>query len=386
MEKLNVRIPNTWIGMGVTREVGDFIKELGLTPKKILIITDEIIVSAGLIDNLKTSLSDAGFVFSVFVDTRPNAPLSVIKKCAKMIKEGGYDLLIGVGGGSTMDTTKVASVLCLEKLTAEDLAKFKPAETAVPIIQIPTTAGTGSEWNGVAVLTDDSINRKTWFMDRKFLAVAVVIDPELTMNMPKSITADTGMDVLAHAIEAYISQRANVVADMFAEKAIQLVTENLRLAYEKGSKAPEARYNMAFAAALGGNAIAFSGVGLAHRMDPELIVKMGISHGRALALLEPHMMEYEMGAVTERLAKIAALMGEDIADLPAIEAAKKSIEAVRKLIRDLGMPEKLSEVGATEKDLKELVDICIKRLDAMNEVSRVGIDEKGIAEFWKTVF
>ncbi len=365
---INVRIPNTIIGLGVISNIGDVAKKFA--PSRVLIVTDAGIVKAGIIDRIKPPLEKAGCKFDIFDGCEVEPSISCIEKLSQKIKTGKYDLLIGVGGGSAMDATKVASIIAAnDGISTYDLLDFKAAEKTIAKILVPTTSGTGSEWSASAVVADDKEGMVTKVIRTpQNLANAVILDPELTINLPQRITADTGMDALTHAIEAYVSAKANIVSDMFAENAIKLISENLRPAYTKGSKNIEARYNMSIAASLAMVAVTMSSAGLVHFMNEPLGKKAHISHGTACALLLPDIMEYNLIANPAKFARVAEFMGENINGLSVFDAATKSVEAVRRLIKDLGMPQKLSEIrgiGLTEADIPGMVEEVHKKLGAI---------------------
>ena len=256
-----------------------------------------------------------------------------------------------------MDTTKIASVL---SVTDEDVRSFlgidKVKKAGLPKILIPTTSGTGSEWSGVGVVTDPADGQKKVIYSKYVWGDAVIIDPMMTINLPPRITGDTGMDALSHGIEAYTTWKANIISDMCAEKCIQLVAENLRIAYAKGSKHLEARYKLSIAAALGMQAVMCSAAGIVHSMNYPIGVKAHITHGAAISIMLPHVMEFNLIGNPAKYARIAQLMGEDISGLSEIEAARKSVEAVRKLSQDVGMPQRLRDVGIKKEDIPGFVD------------------------------
>lgn len=353
-----VHIPRTFVGMGVTQNIGALAKGLGT--KKALIVTDSVIPGIGLVDKIKASLEGEGIPYGIFDRCQPDAPTKVVEECSQVAKEGGYDLLIGVGGGSMMDTTKVASVLAVTGERTQDiLGMDKVKKAGLAKILVPTTTGTGSEWSKAAVVTDAEGQKQVVYSDYLWADVAV-IDPSLVMNLPPKITADTGMDSLSHAIEAYATWKSNVVSDMFAEKCIQLVSSNLRTAYAKGSKHAEARYNLAIAAGLGMQAVMCSAAGLVHSMNYPLAVKAHLTHGEAISLMLPYIMEFNLVATPAKFARIAQLMGKNIDGLSIMDAARKSVEAVRELSQDVSMPQKLSDVGIKEEDIPEFVDYLFK--------------------------
>ncbi len=257
-----------------------------------------------------------------------------------------------------MDTTKAAAIFAAdESVTIQDLVEMRPITRAMRRILIPTTAGTGSEWSATAVITDDVRDGRTYpIVDDMNFPDAVIIDPELSLELPSRPTAHTGMDALTHAIEAYTCSRANVVSDMFASHAIKLIGGSLGPAVAKGSRQMEDRSRMAFAAACAMMAGALAGVGLAHFMNVALGKKAGISHGAAVSLMLPYVMEYNMIACPEKFVEIARLLGEMTGGLPEREAAGLSVKAVKRLLGDFRMPQTLGDVGLTEADIPRLVE------------------------------
>ena len=250
MKSIAFKVPYTVMGPGAAGNIGDIARDLGAT--KALIVTDAGVVQAGLLDKIKPSLDKAGFKYDVFDRVEPNAQSRAIEECIQQAAAGGYDLLIGVGGGSTMDTTKVTSLAAPNGLKVQDLLPpGKPIKKTLLKILVPTTAGTGSEWSCLLTFTDETDGLKKVLRYNQFWSDATIIDPEMTLNLPQNVTAETGMDVLAHSIEGYVSAGSGGLGDMFCEAAIKMATQNIRLAYGKGSKHMEARYNMAVAAARG---------------------------------------------------------------------------------------------------------------------------------------
>ncbi len=355
MKTLSFKVPYTLIGPGTAGNIGDIVKDLGAT--KALIVTDTGVVQAGLLEKIKPSLDKLGCKYDVFDAVEPNAPTRVIEECIKRAAAGGYDLLIGVGGGSTMDTTKVTSLAAPNGLKVQDLLPpAKPIKKTILKILVPTTAGTGSEWSNLVTVTDETDGLKKLLHFNQLWSDATIIDPEMTLNLPQNVTAETGMDVLAHSIEGYVSAESGGLGDMFCETAIKLAANNIRLAYGKGSKHMEARYNMAVAAAVAMKGGEINGTGLGHFIDSFVVSKFHISHGAALTILMPHVMEFNLVAVPDRYAKVAEFMGEQVSGLPVTEAAKKAVAAWRKLSQDMGMKVTLSEAGMKESDIPPLVD------------------------------
>ena len=248
-EVLHIDVPTTLLGAGALKELGAL--ATGFAPNKVLIVSDPGVSKAGIVESVKSVLSAAGITADVFDKCGMEAPASIIRQLASTVRDDGYDLLIAVGGGSTMDSTKAASILAADPaLTVQDLIHMKPVTASVKKIAIPTTAGTGSEWSSAAVITTDTEDDRTYpYFTAMNYPDAVVIDPELSLDLPAAATAHTGMDALTHAIEAFTCCRANLVSDMFASTAIELIATSLRPAFAKGCQSIEHRSNLAFAAA-----------------------------------------------------------------------------------------------------------------------------------------
>lgn len=356
-------IPYSVIGNGAVENVGTVIRQLG--GKKVLIVTDPGIVQAGLLDKVKQPLSKEGIEFGIFDTCKPNAPFSDVRKCAQVAKDGGYDLLVGIGGGSVMDLTKMASLVAAAKDVAhENINKYiKEVKGIRGLLKllIPTTAGTGSEWTFYAAMVDDEGDGEKkggWYP--ALLAQAVIVDPLLTLNLPRKVTADTGADALCHAVEGYTSDMTeNVIGEMFQKTAIKLIANNLRTACGKGSN-QEARYNMSVASMMATMAMSFTGITLAHGLAGSFQMKANCTHGTACALILPYVLEYNMITTMPKLACLAELMGEHVAGLSQLDAAKKAVESIRKLFSDVGLPQRLRDFGVNKEDFPHIIDLLFK--------------------------
>jgi alcohol dehydrogenase len=356
---ISVKIPDSIIGLGAINKLGELVKKFEAC--KILVVTDTGIVEAGIVDKIKASLEKARCNFDVYDKCEPEPLYSSLIKLADRARAGKYDLLIGVGGGSVMDATKVASQLAFnEGMVVDDLMSGKAVKNVLPKVLVPTTAGTGSEWSNVAVVYDDKADKEVdmtkVYISAQNFANAVVIDPEITINLPQRITADTGMDALTHAIEAYTCRLANVISDMFARTAIKLIAQNLRLAYSKGKNDTQARYNMSVAASLAMSASVMSGLGMAHFANGPLGKKAKVSHGAACTLMLPHVMKFNLVANPAKFAQIAEMMGENVDGLSVMDAAQRSIEAVKRLAGDLGMQQNLAGTKMSDTDIVSMVE------------------------------
>lgn len=366
---VTLRIPPTMVGQGSSRRMADLVRELGGT--RALIVTDEGVVKASLLDNIKKSLEKADIPFAIWDGCLPNAPSSTMDKGAQMAKN--CDILIGVGGGSAMDTAKILAVMAANGLHFKELLDGKTEEKkTLPKILLPTTSGTGSEWSSIAVYTDETAGMKKWFAGDLYYGNAVVLDAELTLSMPPKTTADTGMDALCHAVESYTNPQATILSDMFGETAIKLIAGSIREAYARGSKAVEARNRMSVAASLAMEAATLAyPCGLAHLLNSYILSKShATTHGEAVIILLPHIMRFELIACPDRYAQIARFMGENIDGLSVMEGAEKSIASIKRLARDLNMPQTMGELGINESDIQAFVNDAMEtRLGLFRQAS-----------------
>ncbi|HXX59645.1 MAG TPA: iron-containing alcohol dehydrogenase [Dehalococcoidales bacterium] len=350
-----MRIPRALVGMNASEQIGGIGKELGA--RKALIVTDQGVNGAGLIKGAAESLQKAGIPFEIFDKCAESAPISLIKECASLIRNHGINMVVGIGGGSVLDLTKITTAVA-DHGGSSDLI-FNSAlivKKDIITVLVPTTAGTGSEINSGALCTDDETHRKVVVRSTFLAADAAILDPALTLRLPPAITAETGMDALCHAIEAYTSAKANTVADMFAEKAIQLISRSIKAAYTDGPRNPEARYNMLLAASFGILGANSSSTYIVHTLSYPLGMMTHTSHGKACVLMLPYAMEFHLTSRLERFARIAELMGEPVQGLTTEEKAHKSVQIVKKLAADFGLPLKLSEIGLKQKDIPAVVD------------------------------
>jgi alcohol dehydrogenase len=349
-----IKIPYTLVGPGSVSKLVELVKDFDA--HNALIITDKGIKEAGQVKKVSAVLKNTNCKYSVFDGCEPNAPSGTIDKCSQQAVNDQPDVLIAVGGGSVIDTTKIISVTAANNIKVTDLiGKPNLPPKILPKIMIPTTAGTGSEWSRIALFSDDADGQKKAIRGLKLFPNAVIVDPELTLGLPPKVTADTGIDAWTHGIEAYTSKTAHPFGDIFSEMVIKLVSANLLRAFTNGDDI-EARYNMSIAASMGMAALTLEGGGLGHMIDGSIISKAHISHGAALAIIMPYVMELNMPSNVERFARLATLMGAKISGLSIDDAAKLPVETYKKLCKDLGMKQKLSDVGIIKDDLSAIVD------------------------------
>ncbi len=355
---IGVGFPNTTFGIGAVQDIGRLVNNLG--KKEVLVVTDQGIVQAGLLDKIKEPLEAERINFLIFDECEPDAPVANILKCAEIGKENSYDLLIGIGGGSVMDITKVVAIIATDDtISQENISKYISSgipKRGIPTILIPTTAGTGSEVSIAAVMTGDDGRKKTMISNNLLPEVAIV-DPLMTLNLPAKITADSGMDALSHAVEGYTNANANVFSEMYAEKVIEIVASNLRTAYCKGPQNIEARYKMAVAASMGSLSLsAARGSMLIHGMGYVIQAEAHCTHGESCTLMMPHVMEFNMTTNLSKYARMAELMGEKIDGLSPKDAARKASDAIRNLTSGLNMPQRLKDIGIQKDCICRMTD------------------------------
>jgi alcohol dehydrogenase len=353
----NVFVPDTVFGFGAIGKIGEKVKALKCS--KPLIVTDKGVSSAGLLDRIEEILAVEQIHYGIFSDCKPDAPFSSISRCVQVAIENNHDMLVAVGGGSVMDTTKLASTIITGKKDITDYVGMNKAETpGLPKIFIPTTSGTAAEWSHYVNITDDRQPDRTVKLAAGsiyFRPEAVIVDPTMTLELPAKITAETGIDTLSHGIEPFTTWKSNPLSDMVSSTCIALVAQNFRAAYGQGSRNQRARYNMSIAASLGFG-FTISGGGAVHAMAYPLQMNAHISHGESIAIMLPGVMEFNIMADMPKFARVAELMGEQICDLPLKERGLRAVIAVRELIADVGLPQRIRDVRGEKDDFSSWVD------------------------------
>lgn len=340
--------------------------EMGLLGcRRAMIVTDKGVLGAGLIEIVKAAFSDSdreiGYVFD---EVPPDSSNRIANKLAKTFEKEGCDIFIAVGGGSAMDTAKGANIVISEK--SDDLLKLQGVENIkkdlLPMIAVPTTAGTGSEVTKVAVIYNEEVNCKMSIVSDKLYPDIAVLDPAMTATMPPKITAATGMDALTHAMEAYTCLQKNPIDDIFAKAAIELVRKYLVRATENG-KDEEARLGMANAALMAGIAFSNSMVGLVHSLAHATGGVCHVPHGVANAIFLPWVLEYNSTKIPEYVAELSGVLGGSVEYLEAKDQAMVTVSLVRNLLTRLnqlsGLPVRLRDAGVTEDMLPAIAKLTI---------------------------
>ena len=326
-----------------------------------LIISDQGVSRAGLLERPKALLEAAGVAVSVIDTTPPEPEVEQVEAILAVARAQSYGLIVGIGGGSAMDVAKIVAVLLNNDVALRDLLRGKAtiARRGVPTLMIPTTAGTGSEAtpNSIVLVPEDEL--KVGIVSPKLMPDCVILDPKMTIGLPPAITASTGMDALTHAIECYMSKKGSPFSELFALKAITLISRSLRRAYADGGDL-EARHDMLLGALYGGMCIASSSTTAVHALAYPLGGKYRIAHGISNAILLPFVMRFNTVGSEGKFRDIALAMGLDVASLPAAEAASAVVAALFALNRDLQIPGDLKRWNITGVDLETLVDGAAK--------------------------
>jgi alcohol dehydrogenase class IV len=351
-------IPRIVMGPGALNQLAD---EVGaLKAKKVLVVTDQGLIEAGLVKRAQAVLEKADIKYAVFGDVEADPRYEIVADCVAMIRSENADLIIGFGGGSPIDIAKVSAVMAtnegpIEQYFGIDLVP----QPGLPTLIIPTTAGTGSEVTPIAILSDHTEKLKKGIVSQYLFPSAALLDPELTLGLPAHVTAATGMDALIHAIESFTSKNATSISDMLARQAMQLIAQNIRTAYADGSNLA-ARSNMLEGSLLAGMAFCTAGVTAVHAFAYPIGAEFHIPHGVANSIMLTPVMEFNKLGSPERFARIAEYLGQNTAGLSTPEAANAAVEAMRSLAADLKIPGHLSEFGIREKDIPELAEGVMK--------------------------
>ncbi len=345
-------------GLGSLADLAQVVRELGMS--RPLVVTDQGIAAAGILEEACQVLRRGEVDHVVFDQVVANPPVALVDQVAALYRREGCDGLIGLGGGSSMDTAKAVGVVVSNggSILDYEWAEPQPIRQRIPpTVCVPTTAGTGSEVTLWAVITDPERKVKFNVGGTPLIGAWVaLVDPELTFGLPPAVTAGTGMDALAHAVECYTCAYAQPVTDAVALLAMEYVAKYLRIAFAQGHNA-EARSRMSAAATLGGMAYGLESAGAAHAMSQSAGGVHNVPHGALTARLLGPVMEYNYMGEPEKFARMAQALGEDIRGLSVWQAAEKAVEAVYRLTEDLEIPT-LQELGFREEEIPMLAQIA----------------------------
>lgn len=364
----------SYFGAGSRKVIAEEVAKRGY--KKALVVTDKDLVKFGVAAQVTDVLKAAGIPFEMFDEVKPNPTVKNVKNGIAAFKAAGADFIVAIGGGSSMDTSKAVGIIInnpefADVTSLEGVANTK--KKSVPVIALPTTAGTAAEVTINYVITDEENVKKMVCVDPNDIPTLAIIDPELMLSMPRGLTAATGMDALTHAIEGLITLGAWEMSDMFEIKAIEMIAKWLPKAVENPSDI-EARDGMATAQYIAGMAFSNVGLGLVHGMAHPLGAYYDIPHGVANALLLPFVMEYNKEAAKAKYRTIAEAMGVDTSAMDDNQAAQAAVDAVKALAVKVRIPQHLSELGVPESGLPTLAQA------AFNDVCTPGNPRKAVVE------
>ncbi|WHY67305.1 hydroxyacid-oxoacid transhydrogenase [Neobacillus sp. SuZ13] len=351
-----------------------------LKARNILLVTDPGIKNAGIVDRISSLLEQANYETVIYDQVVPEPPVDSAMDCYKFAKsQMDIDAVIGLGGGSSIDMAKIVALLVAHGGHPLDYygGENQVPGPIAPLVAIPTTAGTGSEVTSVAVLTDVENNLKVGISDNYLRPTVALLDPQLTVGLPAYVTACSGIDALSHAVEAYtakpssyIQAEGNIlfqgsipISDALAYRAIELIAKNLPLAVQQGSNL-EARSNMLLGSLLAGMSFSNAGTAAAHALAYPIGGLVKSPHGEVTGLLLPYVMEYNTAVETEKMVKISRAFGVNTDGLSDKEAALAASKAVLTLLREIGLPTRLTEIGIKDEDIPEIAEktLLIDRL------------------------
>lgn len=365
----------SYFGPGSRSVLPEVVARLGKS--KAMVVTDAGLIKFGVAAMVTDILDSNKIAYDVFSDVKPNPTVTNVKDGIEAFKASKADFLIAIGGGSAIDTAKAIGIVINNPEFADIVSLEGVAPTknkSIPLIALPTTAGTAAETTINYVIIDEEKQKKMVCVDPNDIPAVAIIDAELMYSLPKGLTAATGMDALTHAIEGYITKGAWSMSDMFEIEAIRMISRHLPNAVENPTDA-EARNGMAIAQYIAGMAFSNVGLGLVHGMAHPMGSLFDVPHGVANALLLPTIMEFNMPACINKYPDIARAMGVNIDGMSAEEASKAAVEAVRTLSITVGIPQHLSDLGITEKDIPALAEQAIADVCTPGNPREVTIDD-----------
>jgi alcohol dehydrogenase class IV len=364
---ISFRAPNVILaGIGSLDRLAEEAK--ALEAKKVLLVTDKGVVKSGVPEKGQGLLQKEGIAIDVFDKVISDPDISCAEACVEMAKRGKYDLILGVGGGSSMDIASVASVMCTNPGSVHDYLGINLVKNpGIPTILIPTTAGTGAEATPNAILTDVEAKLKKAIVSPYILPRVAIVDPLLTLSMPPPVTSSSGIDALTHAIETYTANNATILSDLFAKEAIIRIGRSLRTAVANGSNL-QARFDMSIGSLYAGIAITNAGVTAVHALAYPLGGQFNVAHGIANGLLLPYVMEFNVLGDIPKFAQIAEFLGEKVGHLPLLEQAYYAAKAVKAIYKDLKIPQSLTELKIPKEAIAEMAKAAmnVTRLMANN--------------------
>jgi alcohol dehydrogenase len=369
-------------GVGSFQKLGEEAKKL--QARKILLVIDKKLCEMGLGEKALDILKVEKISAALFEQGKAEPELEAADTCTQFGKDNACDFVIGIGGGSTLDTAKAAAVLMTNEGRASEYQGFdKVRNPGLKTIMIPTTAGTGSEVTPTAVFINREKGIKLGINSPYIFPTLALLDPELTVSLPPNLTASTGMDALTHAIESYVGKNASPITDMFALKALELIWESLSIAVKDGENI-FARSKMLLGSCLAGVAITNAGTGASHAMSYALSVLRKVPHGVSNGILIPHVMEHNYSGALEKFAILAQKMGVSVDKLVPEKAALAGCAKVAELTQEIGIPKHLKSFGITESMIPQLTSMSMQLTGAINNNPRL-FTEKVVAQILRKI-
>ncbi len=368
-------------GAGAISNIADEVKGRGF--KKVFVCSDPDLIKFNVTKKVTDVLDNAGIPYEIYSQIKANPTVENVQTGVEAFKKSGADCIVAIGGGSSMDTAKAIGIIITnpefsDVVSLEGVAPTK--NKCVPIIAVPTTAGTAAEVTINYVITDAAKNRKMVCVDVHDIPVVAVVDPDMMSSMPKGLTAATGMDALTHAIEGYITKGAWALSDMFHIKAIEIISKNLRGAV---ANTPEGREGMALGQYVAGMGFSNVGLGIVHSMAHPLGALYDTPHGVANAIILPTVMEYNAPETGEKYRDIAKAMGVEGVDTMTLDEARKAaVDAVKQLSKDVGIPADLKEI-VKEEDIPFLAQSAYDDACRPGNPRDTSVEE--IAELYKSL-
>jgi len=350
--------PEIIFGRGSLSQLGESVLRIGAS--KVFLVSDEDVIKAGWVDLAVHYLHAAGLETEIFSALTTNPKDCEVRDGARHYQASGCDGIVAVGGGSPTDVAKAIAILASNGGILQDYEGInKISRPLPPMVIAPTTAGAGSEVSQFTIIVDTARKLKMSIISKSLVPDIAIVDPELVQTMDVKLAAATGLDAFTHGIESYVSLAATPLTDIHALKAIQLVSSNLRRAVADRHDM-EANTNMSMASLTAGLAFSNAILGATHAMTHQVDGMIDQHHGETNASILPHVMEYNLVACPEKFRDIAVAMGEDVSGLNTMAAAEKAVDAVRRLIRDIGLEKGLGEIGLTEEFIPLLSENAVK--------------------------
>ena len=345
-------------GNGLIAKLPSYVRSLKAS--RAIVVGDPGVERAGLVEKVSSILKAGGIETVVFTDVESDPATRSVDEGVVLGKDHKADVVVGIGGGSALDTAKAIGLMLTNKGNIRDYVGIDKVPLAgAPVIAVPTTAGTGSELTIWSVLSDKVQKVKISVGSTLNCAKIALLDPELTLSLPSAITATTGMDALTHALESYVNTATQPISEAMSEQAMVLIAKSLRTAVNDGSNL-EARGDMLLASTIAAMAFNNTRLGVVHAFAMPLGAKFGIPHGLVNAIMLPEVMRFNHLSNAKKFARIAEIFGEDISGLSAEQAALLSVDAISKLRADVGISAKLSNFGVTPERLDEVVEEALQ--------------------------